>query len=53
MSKKTQKKKQMLGKQIKKSRRVPVLAVVRTHRRIQSNNYARNWRRTKLRLKEE
>ncbi|MEM3883567.1 50S ribosomal protein L39e [Candidatus Micrarchaeum sp.] len=51
MSKKSKIKKERLGKQIKRSRRIPVLAMVRTHRRIQQNLFARNWRRTKLNLK--
>ena len=50
MTKKTRTKKMRLGKELKKSRRIPLLAIVRTHRRIQSNNFARNWRRTKLKL---
>jgi ribosomal protein L39E len=53
LSKKTRIKKLKLGKELKKSRRIPVLAVVRTHRRLQSNLFGRNWRRTKLRIKDE
>jgi ribosomal protein L39E len=52
MTKKTHKRKLMLGKRAKRSRRMPVLAQVRTHRRIQYNKFGRNWRRTKLKLKE-
>jgi ribosomal protein L39E len=51
MSKKSKIKKERLGKQLKRSRRIPVLAMVRTHRRIQQNLFSRNWRRTKLNLK--
>jgi ribosomal protein L39E len=39
-----------LGKELKKARRIPLLAIVRTHRKIQTNNFARNWRRTKLKI---
>lgn len=53
MSKKTNLKKQRLGKALKKSRRIPLLAIVRTHRRIQTNAFARNWRRTKLNIEDE
>jgi ribosomal protein L39E len=53
MTKKTHKKKTMLGSRTKRSRRIPVLAQVRTHRRIQYNKFGRSWRRTKLKLKEE
>lgn len=51
MSKKTQLKKRMLGHKLKQSRRVPALARLRTHQRLQQNLFARNWRRTKMRLK--
>ncbi len=46
-------KKVMLGKQLKKNRRIPVLAILRTHRRAQFNIFKRDWRRRKLRIKEE
>ncbi len=51
MSKKSSEKKRMLGNRIKRSRRLPVLASLRTHRRVQSNKFARNWRSQKLDLK--
>lgn len=51
MGKKTQRKKQMLGKMLKRNRRIPILAMVRTHRRIQQNKFQRDWRRRKLKLK--
>ncbi len=50
MSKKSEHRKKRLGKMLKRSRRIPVLAMMRTHRRIQQNLFARNWRRTKLKL---
>ena len=53
MTKKTNMVKRRLGKALKKSRRIPLLAIVRTHRRIQANNNARNWRRTKLKIDKE
>jgi len=49
MSKKNATKKKMLGKQIKRARRIPMLAIMRTHRRISSNRFQRNWRTAKLR----
>lgn len=52
MSKKSFKKKIALGKQMKRNRRLPVLAMVRTHRRLQSNKFARDWRHRKLKIKE-
>ncbi|MCL4371947.1 50S ribosomal protein L39e [Candidatus Marsarchaeota archaeon] len=51
MSKKSELKKKRLGKMLKRSRRIPVLAMLRTHRRIQQNLFQRNWRRTKLKLR--
>ena len=53
MSKKTLKKKMRLGKMRKQNKRMPVLAVMRTHRRIQYNKLNRDWRRKKMRIKEE
>ncbi len=53
MSKKTLIKKMRLGKMRKRNRRMPVLAIVRTHRRVQMNKFQRDWRRRKLRIKEE
>jgi large subunit ribosomal protein L39e len=52
MSKKTLVKKMRLGKKFKQNSRMPVLAVVKTHRRIQSNKFQRDWRRKKLRIKD-
>ncbi len=51
MSKKSQKLKMRLAKKRKQNRRMPVMAVVKTHRRIQYNKFQRDWRRRKLRLK--
>ncbi|MGC9037321.1 MAG: 50S ribosomal protein L39e [Candidatus Micrarchaeia archaeon] len=50
MSKKSLKKKLMLGKRLKQNRRIPVLALLRTHRRIAFNKFQRDWRHRKLRL---
>ncbi len=50
MTRKTFKKKMMLGKKLKRNRRMPVLAMMRTHRRLQSNKFARDWRHRKLKL---
>ncbi|MHB1830710.1 MAG: 50S ribosomal protein L39e [Candidatus Micrarchaeaceae archaeon] len=52
MSKKTLKRKMRLGKKHKQNRRMPVLAVVKTHRRLQHNKFQRDWRRRKLRIKD-
>ncbi|MCL4363435.1 50S ribosomal protein L39e [Candidatus Marsarchaeota archaeon] len=51
MSKKDLTKKRRLGKQIKRARRIPLLATLRTHRSIQFNMFNRDWRKTKLRSK--
>jgi large subunit ribosomal protein L39e len=50
MSKKSLVKKRRLAKMRKQNRRMPVLAVVKTHRRIQYNRFQRDWRRKKLRI---
>lgn len=50
MSKKSRTKKMMLGKRLKRSRKMPLLATLRTHRKIQSNLFGRNWRRNKIKL---
>ncbi|MDE1874369.1 MAG: 50S ribosomal protein L39e [Candidatus Micrarchaeota archaeon] len=50
MGKKSFKKKMMLGKRLKRNRRMPVLAMVRTHRKLQSNKFQRDWRHRKLKL---
>ncbi len=52
MSKKSSSKKMKLAKMHKRNRRMPVLAVVKTHRRLQYNKFQRDWRRRKMRLKE-
>ncbi len=51
MGKKTVKKKMMLGNRLKQSRRIPLLAIVRTHRKIEHNMFKRDWRHRKLKLK--
>ncbi|MCL5427886.1 MAG: 50S ribosomal protein L39e [Candidatus Marsarchaeota archaeon] len=52
MGKKSQNRKARLGKKLKQNRRIPVLATLRTHRRVQYNRMQRNWRNRKLRLKD-
>ncbi len=52
MSKKTLYIKMRLAKKHKQNRRMPVLAVVKTHRRVQYNKFQRDWRRRKMRIKE-
>lgn len=51
MGKKTQQKKRMLGKKLKQSRRIPMLAILRTHRKVSQNRFQRDWRRSKMKLK--
>lgn len=46
-------KKRRLGKKLKQSRHMPMLARLRTHHKMESNTFARNWRRVKLRIKDE
>ena len=53
MTKKSFSKKQKLGKKLKQNRRLPLLATLRTHRRLQTNKFSRNWRHNKLKIKEE
>jgi ribosomal protein L39E len=48
MSKKNIKKKMMLGKAGKRSRRIPLLAILRTHKRIESNMFRRDWRHRRI-----
>ena len=50
MGKKSANKKRRLGKMLKQNRRIPALAMIRTHRRVQYNKHQRNWRRRKLRI---
>ncbi|MGI0100206.1 MAG: 50S ribosomal protein L39e [Candidatus Micrarchaeaceae archaeon] len=52
MSKKSAYKKKRLGKKLKQVRRLPLLATLRTHRRVQHNRMNRNWRSNKLRIKD-
>ncbi|MDE1828370.1 MAG: 50S ribosomal protein L39e [Candidatus Micrarchaeota archaeon] len=49
MSKKTLSQKRSLGKSLKRNRRIPVLAILRTHRKVQHNRFQREWRHRKLR----
>ncbi len=53
MGKKTAKKKLRLGKKLKQSRRIPLLTIVRTHRKIEQNIFRRDWRHRKLKIKNE
>lgn len=53
MSKKSQKLKMRLGKKLKQNRRIPALAMLRTHRSVQYNRFQRSWRHRKLRLSKE
>ena len=51
MVKKTESRKTRLGKKLKRNRRMPLVAILKTHRRLQSNKFARDWKHRKLRLK--
>lgn len=51
MSKKSALKKSRLGRSLKRNRRMPVLAIVRTHRKVQRNIFSRDWKHRKLRTK--
>ncbi len=51
MGKKSVERKKILGNRMKRSRRIPVLAILRTHRRIEYNTFKRDWRHRKLKLK--
>ena len=53
MSKKSQKKKAMLGKAMKQNRRIPLFVVAKTNRKVVANNSRRAWRNQKMRLKEK
>ena len=53
MSKKENYRKRRLGKKLKQSRRMPLLARLRTHKRLEINTYSRDWRRSKMRIKDE
>ncbi len=48
MTKKTGDEKRRLGKMLKRNRRMPVLATIRTHRKLQYNMFARDWRHRKI-----
>ena len=48
MTKKTNYEKRRLGKKLKQNRRMPVLATIRTHRRLQFNMFSRDWRHKKI-----
>ena len=50
MTKKSAYKKRRLGKKLKQARRMPLLATLRTHRKLTQNMFARNWRSRKLRI---
>jgi ribosomal protein L39E len=53
MSKKSPYKKKRLGKKMKQSRRMPLLATLRTHRRLNQNRFSRNWRSQKMNIEDK
>ncbi|PIT83966.1 50S ribosomal protein L39e [Candidatus Micrarchaeota archaeon CG10_big_fil_rev_8_21_14_0_10_45_29] len=52
MSKKSSKKKSMLGKAMKQNRRIPLFVIAKTNRRVTTNNKRRAWRNSKMKIKE-
>jgi len=52
MGKKSETKKRRLGKAGKQNRRMPIFVTVRTKRKVLWNNRRREWRTSKLRIKE-
>ncbi|MFH1786661.1 MAG: 50S ribosomal protein L39e [archaeon] len=42
--------KKRLGKAARRNRPIPIWVIPKTNRRVRSNVYRRNWRRTKLKL---
>lgn len=53
MGKKSLNKKKRLAKAERQNRRLPPFVMLRTKRKVQSNNKRRNWRTDKLAIKEE
>jgi large subunit ribosomal protein L39e len=43
--------KRFLGKKSRQNRRIPIFVIARTMRRVIRNAGARNWRRSKLKVK--
>jgi len=52
MSKKTEKKKAMLGKKARQNKRIPIFVVAKTKRKVTASNRRRDWRTNKMKLKE-
>jgi len=52
MSKKSSKKKAMLGKAMGQNRRIPLFVIAKTNRKVASNNRRRAWRNSKMKIKE-
>lgn len=52
MGKKSEVKKRRLAKANRQNRRMPVFVTIRTKRRVLWNNRRREWRTSKLRIKE-
>lgn len=53
MGKKSLTKKKRLARAERQNKRLPVFVTIRTKRKVQSNNSRRNWRTSKLRIKDE
>lgn len=53
MSKKTPRKKSMLGRKIKQNRRIPLFVISKTNRKVVQNRERRNWRSQKLKMRSQ
>ncbi|MFQ5406308.1 MAG: 50S ribosomal protein L39e [Candidatus Micrarchaeia archaeon] len=52
-SRKSQKKKKVLSKAFTQNRRIPLFVVAKTKKKVIRNKERRNWRETKLKVKEK
>ncbi len=52
-SNKSKEKKNVLSRHLRQNRRVPIFVVARTARRVSRNVKARNWRTSKLKIKQK
>ena len=53
MSKKTSKKKSMLGRKMKQNRRIPLFVIAKTNRKVVQNRERRAWRSQKLKMRSQ
>jgi large subunit ribosomal protein L39e len=50
---KSQRKKETLGKMIKRNRRLPLFVIAKTNRKVTRNSEVRNWRNQKLKMRSQ